>query len=242
VTGSSSHAQAWRTAELGKPIGMGLAILIVGTAPWLVLFPFNVRIAPDVPWAAGATGLYLFLLLIWLGGAGWPRRWSGFRRRSLRLRRPVGPSDEGPAIGAIVLFLGLLYVAWILIGRAAGPPDLSGYPTTSIRLSAFIMGGLISGVVEEAAFRGYMQSNLERFGPGMAIGATSLVFALAHGVHGLQALVLLGPGLFLASVLYGLLAYKTGSILPGIVIHVSGDLARTYFGVLGGDARLLFAS
>ena len=71
-------------------------------------------------------------------------------------------------------------------------------------------------MVEEAAFRGYMQRGLERFGSGTAIVVTSIVFALVHGVHGWQMLLLLGPGIFIASVLYGLLAYHSGSILPGM--------------------------
>jgi len=102
------------------------------------------------------------------------------------------------------------------------------------------MGAVVSGVIEEVAFRGYMQSGLERFGAGPAILATSVVFALFHGVHGWQALLLLGPGLFIASVLFGMLAYHTGSILPGIAVHVVGDFAHTFFGLLGGDLRLLF--
>jgi membrane protease YdiL (CAAX protease family) len=44
----------------------------------------------------------------------------------------------------------------------------------------FIMGGLMSGVVEEAAFRGYMQTGLEKIDPANALVITSLVFAASH--------------------------------------------------------------
>ena len=87
-----------------------------------------------------------------------------------------------------------------------------------------------------------MQTSLERHRPQYAIVITSIVFTLFHGLHGLQALLLLGPGLFAASVLYGLLARRTGTILPGMVIHVAGDMAYTYFGLLGGDGSLLFVT
>jgi hypothetical protein len=33
-----------------------------------------------------------------------------------------------------------------------------------------------------------------------------------------------------------------GPNLPGVVIHVLGDLARVYFGVLQGDGSRLFAN
>jgi len=102
------------------------------------------------------------------------------------------------------------------------------------------MGGVTAGVVEEVAFRGYMQTGLEQYDRANALWITSLVFVAAHITQGLGAVVLLGPGLFIASMLYGTLARRTGTIIPGIVIHVFGDLAYTYFGVLRGDGSLLF--
>jgi membrane protease YdiL (CAAX protease family) len=96
--------------------------------------------------------------------------------------------------------------------------------------------------VEEAAFRGYMQTGLERLNPDNAVMITSLVFTGAHITQGPKLLLLLGPGLFAASMLYGALARRTGTILPGMLIHVAGDLAYTWFGVLRGDASLLFVT
>ena len=120
-------------------------------------------------------------------------------------------------------------------------PDLAEYPTTAFRWSVLLMGGLTSGVVEEAAYRGYMQSGLERHDSSKAILITSFVFAASHITHGLETVLLLGPGLFVASLLYCTLARRTGTILPGIAIHVLGDLSYVFFGVLRGDASLLFA-
>lgn len=40
--------------------------------------------------------------------------------------------------------------------------------------------------------------------------------------------------------IYGMLVRRTGTVLPGIAIHIMGDLACVYFGVLGGDGSLLF--
>lgn len=104
----------------------------------------------------------------------------------------------------------------------------------------FLMGPVTAGVVEEAAFRGYMQRGLERVDPASALWITSLVFVASHITHGLGAVVLLGPGLFAVSMLYGALAKRMGSIVPGMVIHTLGDMAYMYFGVLRGDGSLLF--
>jgi membrane protease YdiL (CAAX protease family) len=141
-----------------------------------------------------------------------------------------------------VLGLALLTVVWIVVARPASPPDLTVYPTTAYRWSVFLMGALVSGVVEEAAFRGYMQRSLEPYGAERAVLITSVAFTLVHAVHGLGALLLVGPGIFMASLLYGALAIRTGSIVPGMIVHTLGDLAFTYFGTLRGDASLLFAA
>lgn len=148
----------------------------------------------------------------------------------------------GLTTAIIVALLGLLYVLWAVIGLLSPIPDLSAYPTTSHRWSTFLMGGVTAGVVEEAAFRGYMQTSLERHDRDNAVWITSLVFVAAHITQGLGAVLLLGPGMFVASMLYGTLARRTGTILPGMAIHVAGDLARVYFGVLRGDGSLLFVS
>jgi len=106
----------------------------------------------------------------------------------------------------------------------------------------FIMGAVTAGVVEEAAFRGYMQTGIESHHPEHAVSVTSLVFVASHLTQGAGAVLVMGPGLFIASMLYGILARRMGTILPGIVIHVLGDLARVYFGVLRGDGSRLFVN
>jgi membrane protease YdiL (CAAX protease family) len=226
------------------PILAGLLIAAAGLIPWALLAPVNRDHRPDVPWAAFATPAYLAILLAWLHGRGWPRSTSLDRQRRLRLWPPSPDAAAGGSLsaGSIVGLLGILYVFWVVVGHFSQPPDLSRFPTTSYRWSMFIMGGVLSGVVEEAAYRGYMQTGLERHDPDNAIVITSLVFAASHVTQGLQVLLLLGPGLFAASLLYGVLARRTGTILPGMVIHVAGDLAYTYFGVLRGDGSLLFVA
>jgi membrane protease YdiL (CAAX protease family) len=102
------------------------------------------------------------------------------------------------------------------------------------------MGPMVAGVVEEVAFRGYMQRHLERIGPTFAIMVTSAVFTLLHITQGVTYLMTFGVGIFIASVVYGHLGQKSGSILPGMALHFLGDLAFAYFALLGGDSALLF--
>lgn len=84
------------------------------------------------------------------------------------------------------------------------------------------MSAVVAGISEEAGFRGYMQKPLEqRYGPASAIVITSIVFALAHLTHGTFVPAILFD--FGWGALYGLLAYWSGSIVPGIILHSSAD-------------------
>lgn len=234
-----------------RPVLAGVLVAAVGIVPWTVLARRNAALRPDLPWAAGLTIVYLVLLVAWLNGAGWPRRTAAWRRWQLRLwpsREVTGTDDtHGPAsrleaAAPLVIAWGALTIVWILLSRPSQPPDLSAYPTTAFRLSIFFAGPLVSGVVEEAAFRGYMQRGLEPFGVERAVLVTSAVFTLSHVVHGLGTLLLVAPGFFVVSVLYGILALRTGTIVPGMVLHTLGDLAHTWFATLRGNGQLLFVT
>ena len=235
--------------NVGKTVAVGLvmslAIQLIGTLSWVALIRLNVREHPEWPWAAATTGGVLVLMLVFLSGRGWPQRTSEFRRHHLRLWRPQPGAWSGDGLATILSLIGAmvgLSVVYVLIGASRPPVDVSAYPTTAIRFSVLLMGPMVAGVVEEAAFRGYMQSHLERLGPTFAILVTSAVFTLLHATHGLAYLLAVAPGFFLASVVYGYLALKSGSILPGMALHFAGDLAFAYFALLGGDAALLFAN
>jgi hypothetical protein len=104
-------------------------------------------------------------------------------------------------------------------------PDPSQYPMLTMALVA-VMGSLVSPLAEEAGLRGYCQSKLEReFRGPIAVVISSVFFAFGHVNHGL-----LWPKLtvyFLAGLMFGTIAYLTKSILPGIPVHMLGDL--TFF-------------
>jgi membrane protease YdiL (CAAX protease family) len=89
--------------------------------------------------------------------------------------------------------------------------------------AVLIMSSIVAGICEETGFRGYMQQPLEnKYGPGIAITITSVIFMLVHLSH-TWALPIL-PHIFFASVLLGILASKSGSIIPGIIGHSILDI------------------
>jgi membrane protease YdiL (CAAX protease family) len=98
-------------------------------------------------------------------------------------------------------------------------PDLAHVPPLTVA-ALLIMAAPVAGVVEESAFRGYMQRPLERrLGIVAAILITGTMFALAH----LDFTLVLWPYYLAVAAIYGLVTYLTDSILPAIVLHTFGN-------------------
>jgi membrane protease YdiL (CAAX protease family) len=86
-----------------------------------------------------------------------------------------------------------------------------------------IMSSLVAGICEETGYRGYGQVPLEeRYGPGAAITIVSIMFLVIHLQQVWAPPVLFH--LFALSVLLGILAYSSGSLMPGIIAHTSLDV------------------
>jgi membrane protease YdiL (CAAX protease family) len=221
----------------------GLTLSLVGTGPLAVLLMLNLRLAPSLPWSVLVMSVYLWLYWRYLGGWGWPRTSSETRR----LRRRAPPLSR--VMWRASLWAGGLAVATsAAVGQFARHFRESGYafpdlgaasPLTAV--SMLVMISLVAGVVEETAYRGYMQTAIERrHGPVAGIGIVALVFTWAHfqtypGLFGSLALFLV---LLAISIGYGLLAHLSGSIVPGLVMHAIGDAVGLLAGwLLKGSLR-----
>jgi hypothetical protein len=110
-------------------------------------------------------------------------------------------------------------------------PDTSHVP--GVTLFCFLLtGSAVAGIVEEAAFRGYMQRPIERrHGLAVAILVTGTLFGFAHFAHPEVTLILM-PYFIAVAAVYGALASLTNSIFPSMALHTGGN-------VLGGLGLLL---
>jgi membrane protease YdiL (CAAX protease family) len=204
----------------------GLAA-VLGTTPWALFISLNTKHWSAVPWAVPPTALYLWLYWRYVRGAGWPRSTAEARRINSRVNA-LPDSAWGLAIVAGLLGLVALLRFQGVWGRLVSLPqqrdiDPSQFPVLTLAVWV-IMSALVAGVTEETAFRGYMQRPIEqRHGPVVAILATGTMFGFAHFAHPEVTVVLLPFYLGVATV-YGMLAYLTDSILPGIVLHASGNI------------------
>jgi membrane protease YdiL (CAAX protease family) len=173
--------------------------------------------------------LYLWLFWQYLKGKGWPSSTAETRRLNLRAN-VLSPRAWRWSLGAGSLAAASLialrqFVEKLVELPAPLLPDVSQYPFFTVLL-IFLMSSAVAGIVEEAGYRGYMQAPIERrHGPVVAILVAGTVFALGHFSHAWMSWRLL-PYYLAGSTIFGVLAYLTGSILPGLILHTSVDALR----------------
>jgi membrane protease YdiL (CAAX protease family) len=207
-----------------QAVVIGMLIVLAGTIPRNLLFAANLRFYPGVPWAVPLTALYLWFFWRYLKGDGPPEATAEERHAGLRAARIPASlwawSLLAGGLGIVALVLALRVANQLVVLPPQRLPDLSGVPKTTV-LSLLLMAAPVAGVIEEAAFRGYMQGPIERrFGLTVAILITGTMFAVAH----LDFTPVLWPYYVAVAAIYGIVTYQTKSILPAIVLHTAGNL------------------
>jgi membrane protease YdiL (CAAX protease family) len=197
---------------------IAFVILVVGHGIWGALLTTNLITTPAIPWSMPAMGVVLWAMWRFLSGT--PARRELLRARRVSRTRTFWTFAAGAM--AVISLAGLWIVLFQLVKMSPNVlPDPSKYPVWTM-LGVAMMGSLVAPLVEEAAFRGYCQTALERVFPGStAVLISSVLFTIAHLNHGLFWPKLLVYFLFGACM--GTLAYINQSILPGIPVHCLGD-------------------
>ena len=218
-----------------KAVFLGLFVVIAVTGVWSLLVGLNISITPRIPWSFGAMGIVLWLVWKYLRGSGPPASTSETRREWLRAgkvrkdKRLFGYAAAG-LYG--VTLLQLIVITTRLTDFTPGQVEqierASAYPAVTV-IALILMASLVAGFAEEAGFRGLMQRPLElEYGPAIGITVTALVFALIHLPNATIAPHTI-PIFFAGSIGWGLLAYLTESIRPGIVVHFLVDAVAFFW-------------
>jgi membrane protease YdiL (CAAX protease family) len=209
-----------------RAIVSGLLIGLVAANVWPVLL-----ITLGVALGAAVEILFLMLYLWWASGGGPARssqasRASSFRRSSLTGRQWLW------ALIAAVFFTVTVHAAVVLLFRFVPFPlaafrrgyDLSLVPTVPLKWLVVMVSAMSAGICEETGFRGYMQRPLEtRYSPRAAILISAFFFTIVHLNKGweLAGMVLIT---FMGGILLGLIAWSSGSLIPGMIGHVLMDI------------------
>lgn len=229
---------------------LGMLILTIGQLPPGVFLLTNLKLSPSVPWFLPATLIWLWLFWQYLNGKGRPHATAQQRRADLRGRPLTGRvwiwSMIAGGLGMISV-MGLVFVTsrFANLPKEAyeAPFDVSAYPSWTV-FCFFLNIAAVAGVVEEAAFRGYMLSQIQRrHGWIIGIAITGLMFFVSHLSHAYASLAFL-PFFLMYSLLHGYLVYLTRSILPSIILHTLGDLivVPMQYGVLAGPGDSTFVT
>ncbi len=180
-----------------------LASVLPGLRPWLLPLSYLAHAAWGLWLILGVTGLSLGELRARL----FPGRWSSALAHAL----------GGWGLAVLALFLLSLALAPLLRGRASPQEEvMEGLRAArgATVLPLFLTVAVLAPCFEELMMRGLLLGHLrERWGQGLALAATSLLFGCIH----LQPLAL--PTLSTLGALMGLLLLRTGDLRASILLH-----------------------
>jgi len=209
-----------------RAILSGLLVALVAANVW-PLFLLHL----GVPLAAVAEVIFLAMFLWWTAGEGPPRATQAVRAKSFR-RGKLSPSQWFWSILAALFFAATVHASIVLLFRFVPFPmaafrrgyNFSFIPSLPFKSLAVVVSATSAAICEETGFRGYMQRPIEqRHGVKVAILISSVFFTLVHLTKG-WATVGMVPIVFGAGVLLGLLAWSSGSLIPGMIGHLIMDV------------------
>jgi membrane protease YdiL (CAAX protease family) len=227
VTASERKSSFWARLPIWfRAVISGLLIALIAANVWpLFLLAFG------APLGALAEAVFLALYVWWCGGWGPPRSTQPARAAAFR-RGALSPAQWAWGLVAALFFAAMVHASIVVLFRLVPFPmasfrhgyDFSFIPSLPLKWLAVVVSATSAGICEETGFRGYMQRPIElRHGPRIAILISSLFFCALHLTKG-WAIIGMIPIVFSAGVLLGLLAWSSGSLIPGIIGHIVMDI------------------
>ena len=211
----------------------GYVVLQIGvTIPGFLALE-NIKNNPELPWFLPLAIVFIWLYAKYLNGWAWPKSTSTARNTSMRLNaipRELRFLTLITVVSGIIFTLGMHFTVTrfmdlpvVTFADALGDAvNLTVLPWWTVA-ALVITISLSAAIVEEAAFRGFLQVPIEKsHGPVVAISISAILFAVAHFNHSWG--IMLALPLMLAALWYGAVAYITNSILPTICVHLFLDL------------------
>ena len=164
---------------------LGKAALIMLMHPvWSVLSQWNLGVSPKIPWAAVVIVILLVLLWAFLDGR-LATKSAALRHSYLKWRNlPATVWTWGLTAGGLAMVaMSMIETNSCRIGVTTNSPLVGGFAQMPLLTGiAFVLAtSAVAAFVEEAAFRGYMQSDLERnFGKVTTFAMVAVAFAVFH--------------------------------------------------------------
>src|SRR5439155_14652138 len=224
--------------------GILVAELVVslGTIPPSVAVILSLRTSPSIPWMLVVTFAWLSIFWWYVSGHGWPRSTQEARRRDLRAPSLSKPAWIWALIAGTLGITGTIAMAFVTARLAhlpreafASPVDFSKYGTLTI-ICAIACISATAGVVEEAGFRGFLISPIQRrHGWTIAILISGIMFFFDHHLSHAYATFAFFPFFLAISAVHGLIVKQCGSIRPSMLLHAVADFCviPVMYGLIG---------
>ncbi len=220
---------AHRMTTILAAAGVAVAVLLAGNLPTSALGAWNLRAGTAIPWAIVPMALYLWAYWQFVGG-NWGSSFPAEARRTNRRANGLSPRVWLASLFAGTLGFATLVALLAVVARLVRLPSSTAIVTPpempiATAFLLLVMQSVVAGVSEEAAFRGYMQSMIERqYGLSIAVLANGTLFGLLHFTNHPSDVVLMLPYYVAVSAVYGGLTWAANSILPALVLHSLGDV------------------
>jgi membrane protease YdiL (CAAX protease family) len=245
VEGVNTSASPGRSLLAAAALGLGgygFAIVVVGLAA-LVLIQAGIALTnrPTLLLAVSVVmGQGVAFGTFALGYLASTDRGVGFVRARLPTLRDLGWSVGG----LLALFAGLIALSVLFsalgIQSATNTVEQLGQQNPTIFLLLVPLSFLFIGPGEELLYRGVVQGRLrEAFGPWVAIGVASFIFAVVHvfSLQGQGKIAYIAILLVLSPIL-GLAYERTENLVVPSLIHGAFNAVQFYVAYLGATGGL----
>ncbi|HNX48547.1 MAG TPA: CPBP family intramembrane metalloprotease [Thermoanaerobaculaceae bacterium] len=203
-------------------VGMFIAgIFSLWVAAWLVSGALGLEKATTYWLPAKALVWVVYPLLYWRASPGKQLVFIGWRQADMHCGLIWG-------VGAAVV--------WVALSLMTAPTQGRQHLALHITLT-LVYSTLVTPILEETLFRGYIQSAIIGLGwrPWTAITVTSLLFVVLHfvgwsfqGVLPANALSVYPSILFALSLLLGFVRHRSGSLLASTTLHLVNNVTSTW--------------
>ena len=205
-------------------------VVTIGTIPPSIAVLLNLRTSPSIPWMLVVTAAWLSFFWWYVSGHGLPRSTQAARRRDLRAPSLSKDAWIWALTAGALGITGAIAMAFLTVRLAhlpreafAAPIDFSRYPMLIV-VCAIACISATAGVVEEAGFRGFLISPIQRrHGWTIAILISGIMFFLDHHLSHAYATFAFLPFFLAISAVHGLLVKCSGSIRPSVLLHSLAD-------------------
>lgn len=216
VPGARPSTVLWTTLLTGllvAPVAHGALALVVATTRAL---------GGDaaVSMLTGPAGQPITLCIAQLAVLGVALAAARLWPEPLALRVRLGVSRGSLSGGSLVLLgAGLAAALDLAFGALFGLRDATGAPTAVTEpvfgVVAVVLTAAVPALTEELLFRGWLQRRLAKVVPApLAVAGSTVLFALAHTAGSVFQRLVTG-------LVFGVLAWRTGSVWAGVVAHAA---------------------